>query len=70
MTLFSKIRKVLETEDACIISKEGVSLYAVITWKKYETLLKKLEKADGLQKIFEEEEKDGAYNIDINKIPV
>ena len=69
MTLFSKIKKVLETEDACVISKQGTHVYAVITWKKYEALMEKLKKMDTLEKAVEEE-KDGGYDIDINKIPV
>jgi hypothetical protein len=70
MTIFSKIKKALETEDACVISKEGNPLYAVVTYEKYQTLVEKLKKYEELQKIVEEEVKEGEYDIDINKIPL
>ncbi|OGM90942.1 hypothetical protein A2755_01940 [Candidatus Wolfebacteria bacterium RIFCSPHIGHO2_01_FULL_48_22] len=70
MTIFSKIKKTLESEDACVISKEGIPLYTVVTYEKYQQLMDKLKKMDEIQKELEEEVKEGEYDIDINKIPL
>lgn len=70
MTIFTKIKKALETEDACVISKEGIPLYAVVTHEKYQALLDALHKYEELQKFVEEEVREGEYDIDINKIPL
>lgn len=70
MTVFSKIKKALETESMCTISKEGVPLYAVMTWERYRELSEKTEKLAEAQRTLEEETKEGEYDIDINKIPL
>lgn len=70
MTIFTKIKKTLETEDACVVSKEGIPLYAVVTYEKYQALIEKLKKYEELEKIVEEEVREGEYDIDINKIPL
>ncbi len=70
MTMFSKIKKLLETEDMCVVSKSGTPLYAVMTWEKFQGISDKIKKYEALQKIVEEEVKEGEYDIDINKIPV
>ncbi|MFA6136124.1 MAG: hypothetical protein WC705_02090 [Candidatus Paceibacterota bacterium] len=69
MSLLSKIKQVLEEEEACSISQNGTPIYAVIKWEKYQKIIKE---SKDLKIIKEEVDKERAEeeNIDINKIPV
>lgn len=60
----------LETERMCVISKDAIPMYAVIRWDAYQEILGKMEKCKELEQTVNEEQMEGEYNIDINKIPV
>lgn len=70
MTLFSRIKKVLEVENACVISKNKNPLFVVLRWETYQKMVNSMEDALKIKGILEEEQSDGEYDIDINKIPV
>ena len=55
MTMFAKIQKALRAEDACVISKKGVPLYAVMTHKKYRELMERLDAYEESQKNVDKE---------------
>jgi len=70
MALFSKIKKILENQEACVLSKEGGPEYVVIKWSAFEKLKSKGDELAKLQSQVEEELQEEDYDIDINKIPV
>jgi hypothetical protein len=70
MALFSKIKKILESQDACVLSKEGKPEYVVVKWSAFNKLKSKGDELSKLQSRVEEEIQDENYDIDINKIPV
>ena len=47
MDLFSKIKKILEKEEACVVSKNSAPLFAVIKWGKFKEMKDKLDLLDG-----------------------
>ena len=66
MSIFEKIKKTLETEDACVISKGSTPLYVTLTWDAYQRLHGRLEEVEKEK----EQQRDGEYDIDINTIPI
>ncbi len=70
MTLFTKIKKYLQTENACVISKNKIPEFVVLRWETYQNLISSVENMSVAKKMIEEEQSDGEYDIDINKIPV
>ena len=70
MALFSKVKKILETQDACVLSKQGNPEYVVVKWSAFNKLKAKGDELSKLQSQVEEELQDENYDIDINKIPV
>ncbi|KKS81724.1 MAG: hypothetical protein UV58_C0017G0014 [Candidatus Wolfebacteria bacterium GW2011_GWC1_43_10] len=69
MSLFSKIKKILETENACTISQDGNPLYVVLKWEKYQQITQEEKDLKSLKERVEAEEKE-EEGIDINSIPV
>jgi hypothetical protein len=70
MALFSKIKKILETQDACVLSKSGKPEYVVVKWDAYQKIKGSTDELTKLQSQVEAELKEEDYDIDINKIPV
>jgi len=82
MTLFSKVKKIMEEHDACVLSKEGKPVYVVIKWDSFQKIKGKGEELSKLKSQVEEELKDEDYEVDpvryeklshgvdINKIPI
>ncbi|HPW34292.1 MAG TPA: hypothetical protein PK367_00835 [Candidatus Paceibacterota bacterium] len=73
MALFSKIKKILESQDACVISKKDKPEYVVLRWDSFEKMRNAKNDLAKLQSQVEAELKEEDYeveNIDINKIPV
>jgi PHD/YefM family antitoxin component YafN of YafNO toxin-antitoxin module len=70
MTLFSKIKKILENQDICVISKNGNPEYVVIKWQEFQKMRNNISQLKKLESQIEQENEDGEYDIDINKIPV
>jgi PHD/YefM family antitoxin component YafN of YafNO toxin-antitoxin module len=70
MALSRKIKKILETESAVAISKDGQPRYVVMTWDKYRELAEHPKKQEDPKRQAEEEGWDGENDIDISRIPV
>lgn len=66
MSVFEEIKKTLEKEDACVISKNNTPLYVTLRWDVYQKLHERLKQAEKE----DEEQRDGEYDIDINTIPI
>lgn len=65
MTLFSRIKKILEKEEACVVSKGEAPLFAVIKWERFEKMRNRLECLEELEKDMEEENSSEVRNIGI-----
>lgn len=70
MALFSKVKKILEQQEACVLSKSGKPEYVVLRWDAFEKMKDRGDELNKIQAQVEEELKDEDYDIDINKIPV
>lgn len=70
MALFSKIKKILESQEACVLSKAGKPEYVIVKWDAYQKIKSSKDELSKLQSQVEEELKEEDYDIDINKIPV
>ncbi len=70
MALFSKIKKILENQDACVLSKNGNPEYVVLKWVAFNKIQNKQDELSKIKSEIERETEDENYDIDINKIPV
>jgi len=70
MALFSKVKKIMEEHDACVLSKEGKPVYVVIKWDSFQKIKGTGEELSKLKSQVAEELRDEDYDVDINKIPV
>lgn len=70
MTLFSRIKKILETEHMCTVSRNKEPLYVVMRWDAYQRVTKVADDNTRAKELIDAEQQDGEYDIDINKIPV
>jgi hypothetical protein len=70
MALFSKIKKILEEQEACVLSKGGKPEYVVVKWDSFQKIKGEGEELTKLKSQVDQELEDEDYDIDINKIPV
>lgn len=66
MGVYEKIKKTLEQEDACVISKGNVPQYVTMKWETYQKLCEQKEDAEKAKR----DERNEEYDIDINAIPI
>ncbi len=70
MALFSKVKKILENQDVCVLSKNGNPEYVVLKWKSFNKIKDQQDELLKIKSQIENEAEDENYDIDINKIPV
>ena len=70
MALFSKVKRILEQQEACVLSKNGNPEYVVVKWNEFQKIKNNGNELKKLQAQVEAESEDENYDIDINKIPV
>jgi PHD/YefM family antitoxin component YafN of YafNO toxin-antitoxin module len=70
MALFSKIKKILQEQNACVLSKNGNPEYVVLRWDDFQKMKNEIEELKKIKNQVELEREDEDYDIDINKIPV
>jgi len=72
MSTFSHIKKLLEKEDACVVSKNGAPLYVAMRWEKYQQMAGDVKMLRNIRELKErQDEEDASYDVvDINSIPV
>lgn len=77
-TVFEKIKKILEKEEACIVSKNGNPKYVAMTWNKYSQIADELKELRQLRETVaamppegvDHPQEDEEFDVDINSIPV
>ena len=70
MALFPKIKKILEQQEVCVLSKKGNPEYVVMKWDGFQKIKNNGDQLAKLQAQVEAESEEENYDIDINKIPV
>ncbi|MBP6855422.1 MAG: hypothetical protein KBC26_00345 [Candidatus Pacebacteria bacterium] len=70
MTLFSRIKKILESEHMCTVSYKKEPLCVVMRWDAYQRLTQTIKDNARARELVDAEQQEGEYDIDINKIPV
>ncbi len=71
MSVFSKIKKILEREDVCVISKDNTPKFVAMKWDKWRDISDELSELKSIKETHSEIiEEDDSYTVDINDIPV
>jgi hypothetical protein len=70
MALFPKIKKILEQQEICVLSKAGNPEYVVMKWGEFQKIKDNGNQLEKLKAQVEAESEEENYDIDINKIPV
>jgi len=65
MATFEKVRRILEKEEACVISKHNNPKYVAMTWNKYQQMVDELRQLRQLRESIPAREMDDEFDVSL-----